>query len=113
MRNLKPKFSHIYVEKDAIGYPLTDIALSKFHRSTVLEIDHYKDIFNRPGQDFQIQKSSMKLILAKKKEPYIYPASEMVQDYNTTNVYYLSLIKISEHTRPLYIYYADICLKKK
>ena len=88
MHNLKPKFSHIYVEKDAIGYPLTDIALSKFHRSTVLEIDHYKDIFNRPGQNFQIQKSSMKLILAKKKEPYIYPASEMVQDYDTPNVYY-------------------------
>ena len=88
MKNLKPNFSHIYVEKDAIGYELTDIALSKFSGSTIIMIDHYKDFFNRASQDFQMQKKSMKLILAKKKEPLLYPASSMIQDYNTPNVFY-------------------------
>ena len=88
MKNLKPNFSHIYVEKSVVGYPLTDLTLSKFSTSTIVMIDHYKDIFNRSGQDFQIQKLSMKLILAKKKEPYLYPASNMIQDYDTPNVFY-------------------------
>tara|TARA_Y100001970_G_C14245841_1_gene868134 strand:+ start:690 stop:1706 length:1017 start_codon:yes stop_codon:yes gene_type:complete len=83
-----PKFSHIYIEKGARGYPLTDLALSKFHRSTIIDIDHYKDIFNRSNQDFQSQKDSMKLILAKKSTPFIYPISDMVQEYSTKNVFY-------------------------
>ena len=56
MKNLKPNFSHIYLEKDAIGYPLSELALSKFSESTIVQIDHYKDIFNRKGQNFQLQK---------------------------------------------------------
>ena len=62
MKNLKPNFSHIYIEKDAIGYPLAELALSKFSGSTIVNIDHYKDLFNRKGQNFQLQKKSMKLI---------------------------------------------------
>ena len=69
MINFQPNFSHIYVERDAFDFELTDLTLSKFPRATVIKIGHYKDVFNRPGQDFQIQKSSMKLILAKKTEP--------------------------------------------
>ena len=88
MKSLKPNFSHIYIENDAIGYELTDLALSKFPGSTIIMVDHYKDIFNRSGQDFQMQKMSMKLILAKKKEPLLYHASGMIQDYNTPNVFY-------------------------
>ena len=88
MINFQPNFSHIYVERDAFGFELTDLALSKFPRATVIKIGHYKDVFNRPEQDFQIQKSSMKLILAKKTEPFLYPASDMVQEFDTPNVYY-------------------------
>ena len=88
MKNLKPNFSHIYLEKDAIGYPLSELALSKFSGSTIVQIDHYKDIFNRKGQNFQLQKKSMKLILAIKREPLLYDGSSMIQDYMTPNVYY-------------------------
>ena len=73
---------------DAFDFELTDLTLSKFPRATVIKIGHYKDVFNRPGQDFQIQKSSMKLILAIKTEPFLYPASDMVQEFDTPNVYY-------------------------
>ena len=88
MINFQSNFSHIYVERDAFGFELTDLALSKFPRASVIKIGHYKDVFNRPGQDFQIQKSSMKLILAKKTDPFLYPASDMVQEFDTPNVYY-------------------------
>ena len=88
MKLLKPNFSHIYIERGAVEYPLSKIARSKFMGSTVIEIDHYKDVFNRRGQDFQLQKRSMKLILAKKTEPLLYEGSSMIQDYNTPNVYY-------------------------
>ncbi len=88
MKNLKPNFSHIYIEKDAFGYPLSELALSKFSGSTIVQIDHYKDLFNRKGQNFQLQKKSMKLILAVKREPLLYDGSSMVQDYMTPNVYY-------------------------
>ena len=88
MKNLKPNFSHIYLEKDAIGYPLSELALSKFSGSTIVNIDHYKDLFNRKGHNFQLQKKSMKLILAIKREPLLYDGSSMIQDYMTPNVYY-------------------------
>ena len=88
MQNFQPNFSHIYLEKDAVVYPLTQLTLSKFPKAEILEIDHYKDVFNRPRQDFQLQKASMKLILAKKTEPFLYPASDMVQEYGTPNVFY-------------------------
>ena len=65
------------------GFPI-----EKFSKSTIIEINHYKDVFNRPNQDFQIQKSSMKLILAKKTAPFLYPASEMVQEFGSPNVFY-------------------------
>jgi spore photoproduct lyase len=66
VKNFQPNFSHIYIEESAKNYPLSKLAIKKFSKSTIIEINHYKDVFNRPNQDFQIQKSSMKLILAKK-----------------------------------------------
>ena len=88
MKNLLPNFSHIYIEKGAVGYPITSIALEKFSKSKIVNIEHYKDMFNRSGQDFQSQKASMKLILAKKRKPFLYSASEMIQEYNTPNFFY-------------------------
>ena len=88
MMSFSPNFSHIYVEKDAYGYHLTDLAISKFQKSSVIEVNHYKDIFNRSKQDFQVQKRAMKLILAKKTDPFIYNSSYMVQEYGTPNTYY-------------------------
>ena len=67
VKNTLPKFSHIYVEKDALNYPLTESVLSKYGSSKMIEINNYKEIFNRSNQNFQLQKFSMKLILAIKK----------------------------------------------
>lgn len=60
MKNLKedffnPFFSHIYVEKAVMEYARTRDILSKFPTATVIEIDHYKDVFCRSRQSIRIQ----------------------------------------------------------
>ena len=85
---MQPSFSHIYIERKVRDFSLTKLALSKFSDSNVIWVDHYKDIFNRSGQDFQSQKCSMNLILAKKTKPFLYPASDMVQNFDNPNIYY-------------------------
>ena len=90
MKNLQPKFSHIYIEKGAFGYSLAKAILTKFSNSSVIEIDHYKDIFNRSGQDFQSQKKSINLILAKKSPPFLYPVSDMVQGHQLPGFFYIT-----------------------
>ena len=88
MKSLQNNFSHIYIEKNVAGYPLTDLVMKNFSDRKIIWIDHYKDIFNRVGQDFQSQKTTMNLILAKKTPPFLYPASDMVQEFETPNVFY-------------------------
>ncbi|GIS54259.1 hypothetical protein Ct9H90mP29_13010 [bacterium] len=66
VKHLQNNFSHLYIEKNVESYPLTNLAIESFPKATIIWIDHYKDIFNRGGQDFQNQKATMKLILAKK-----------------------------------------------
>jgi len=87
-----PDFSHIYIEKEAETYPLAQTVINKYPRAELVEIEDYKSIFNRSGQDFQIQKKSMKLILAIKKPPYIYDCSPLVQSAGYANFYYTTPI---------------------
>lgn len=86
-------FSHIYVEKQALEYPLTRDILAKFKTSTVIYIDHYKDIFNRRNQDFSAQKHRPSLILAVNKSERIYPGARTCQNFGHAHFYYTSQIK--------------------
>ncbi len=88
MIKFQSNFSHIYLEREVKDLPLSKMILSKFIKSKIIKINHYKDIFNRPRQNFQLQKLTMNLILAKKTKPLLYPASDMVQDYKTPNTFY-------------------------
>ena len=88
MKNLQPKFSHLYIEEEAYGYSLSKTILRKFSNSSIIDIKHYKDVFNRSGQDFQTQKKSMKLILAKKTPPFLYPVTDMVQGHHMPGFFY-------------------------
>ena len=83
-----PDFSHIYIESKAQGFNLTKKCIRNFPKAKIIEISDYKSIFNRPRQDFQTQKQSMKLILAIKKPPYIYKATDILQDGGYKNFYY-------------------------
>ncbi len=82
------KFSHIYVEEEALLYPVAERVIKRFSSARVVTIQNYKRFFNRPKQHFQLQKKSPKLILAVKKAPFIYDASEYCQSFGNENAYY-------------------------
>ena len=86
-----PSFSHIYVEKEAFLYPLTSEIIGKLN-SKIIEIDRYKDVFSNSNQNFSIQKNSPKLILAVKKDNYLYKGAEVCQSFENSNFYYTSSI---------------------
>lgn len=81
-------FSHIYVEKRASGYEMTRNLLSRFQESVVIPIEHYKDVFNRPGQDTCLQNTSKSLILAVNDGRKIFDASPVCQDFGMGKFYY-------------------------
>lgn len=86
------KFSHVYVEKEALNYSITSKIISHFKKSTVIEIDHYKDVFCRKNQNFVLQKNSPKLILAVKKNSLVYHGSDMCDSFGNDNFYYTSSV---------------------
>ena len=45
-KSLAKPFSHIYVEDDALNYPLSKEILGRLKGSHIIKIKHYKDIFN-------------------------------------------------------------------
>lgn len=81
-------FSHIYIEKDAADYSLAKAVLAKLPHATPVEIAHYKDVFNRPRQDFRAQKASPQLILAVKRAPYLYPLPPLCETYGYERAFY-------------------------
>jgi spore photoproduct lyase len=74
-------YSHIYVQEGAEAYPLTQAILQQFPQSTQIPVPDYKGVFNRPGQNFQVQKESPKLILGIKKDGFLYQAKERINSF--------------------------------
>ena len=89
---LANNYSHIYVEKEAFEYPITKTILNHFKNSTVITINHYKDMFNRSKQDFVLQKKAQSLILAVNNSELIYPGARFCQSFGNANFYYTSNI---------------------
>ncbi|MBR1797124.1 MAG: radical SAM protein [Clostridiales bacterium] len=86
--SLPEVFSHIYVEKRAREYIMTEQVLSHFKGSTVIDIEHYKDVFNRPGQDLYLQNSSKNLIIAVNEGKKIFKGAPVCQDFGFDRFYY-------------------------
>lgn len=85
-------FSHIYVEKEIYNSPQVREILNHFKDAKIIKINHYKDVFNRSGQNFHIQKQARKLILAKKKGNLVYPGAPVCQNFGNDYFYYTSLV---------------------
>jgi spore photoproduct lyase len=85
-------YSHIYIEKEAENYPVTMRIKGILKCSEIIEITHYKDVFNERGQDFLMQKNRPKLILAVKRENLIYKGSPMCNSFGYENFYYTSCV---------------------
>lgn len=93
LKNLnKEVFNAIYVEENAFEYPITQQVLKRYSGTDIISIRHYKDVFNRPCQHFVTQKEHPSLILAVKKEPFLYNGPEVCQNFGYTNFYYTSFL---------------------
>ncbi len=91
MTSFANKYSSIFIEDEALSYPLTSHVLDSFPNSEIIPINNYKDIFFRKSQSFELQKKSQSLILAVKKDPFIYSSSKFAQSCGYKNFYYASL----------------------
>lgn len=86
------RFSHIYIEKQALSFEQSAAVLKRFKTAHVVEIEHYKDIFNRPRQDWRAQKLGQNLVLAVRRDNFLYPGSSATCNFNYKNFYYNSLV---------------------
>ncbi|TGM59034.1 SPL family radical SAM protein [Leptospira vanthielii] len=84
-------FSHIYIEEGIKDHFRTKEILAKFPNIIPVSIRHYKDSFNRNSQNFRIQKESPKLILAEKKDHFLYPGSDFSPNFSHPHFYYNTL----------------------
>lgn len=103
--NFFPNFSHIYVEKNSLNHPVTQEILHTFSQASHIVISHYKNLFNRPLQHQFFQERSKKLILAHKRPPFIYPGSELIQDFGFEEYLYTPTMQNC-------IFDCDYCLLK-
>ena len=86
------QFSHIYLEDGVDSYPLTRTILERLPGATQVRVADYKGVFARRGQNFQAQKRSPKLILARKKDNWVYPGPRQSQDFGYRNFHYNALM---------------------
>ncbi len=95
MKSLKeeyynPAFSHIYVEKAVMEHFRTKEIIGKFPKAQVVEIDHYKDVFCRSGQNYLVQHKSQNLIIAAKTGELVYEGAAVCQSFGNEHFYYTS-----------------------
>ncbi len=83
-------FSHIYVEEKVMDHELTRKILSRYAKSSVIPITHYKDVFNRPNQSFLLQKAVPSLILARNTGASVFQGAPVCQDFGYDHFYYTS-----------------------
>ncbi|MBI3927752.1 MAG: hypothetical protein HY319_19585 [Armatimonadetes bacterium] len=83
-----PAFSHIYVEDGARELPLARAVLSRFPGAQVVPVGRYQELFNRSNQEWRLQKKSVKLILARKHDGFLYPLSDIAPSFGHENFYY-------------------------
>ena len=62
--------------------------MQKFSSSKIIFIKHYKDVFNRPNQDFGVQSKSKNLILARRAAPFLYEGSYYSDGFEYENFFY-------------------------
>ncbi len=89
---LNEGFSHIYVEKSIKDTAFVKDILKRFNNAQIIEVNHYKDVFSRSGQNSNIQKKSQKLILARKTGELIYKGAPVCQNFGNDFFYYTSCV---------------------
>ncbi len=83
----------IYVERDALGYPMTERAFKALPKAEHVIIDSWEDVFYRKNQNFRLQKNSQKLILAVNRSDFLRKGSKNCQSFGADSFYYCSAVK--------------------
>lgn len=96
-----PFYHTVYAEKSCLAEFFNELSDAK-DSQTLIEIDHYKDVFNRSRQNFAEQKKAPSLILAKKTGTLIYPGAPVCQSFGNEHFYYTSCMMNC-------IYHCDYC----
>ncbi len=80
-----------YIEEQIYNTNFTQYIIKKFNPK-IIPIKHYKDIFNRSRQNFNLQKSKNVLILAKKNDNFLYKGSGFCNNRGFDEFYYSTQI---------------------
>lgn len=83
-------FSHVYIEDAVIAHPATRKILSRLADPSIIRIRHYKDVFCRKNQAFDVQRNAPQLIIARKTDSFIYKGSPMCDPFGHTDFFYTS-----------------------
>ena len=75
------QFDHVYVERAVRDAPVTRDLLARLQPPRVTGIDDAQRMFKRPGQDFARQKRRPRLILARKRPPFLYAGTDRVASF--------------------------------
>ena len=62
----------IYYESSVNRHPRALEIMERFSKASLIECENHKEIFNLTGQNFRLQKKKPALILAEKKEIYLF-----------------------------------------
>lgn len=81
----------IYLEQGVKNSPIAQKIVERV-KGRVIEIDHYKEIFNPRYNDFRLQKRHRALILAEKKGSFLYQGSPLCPNRGRPHFFYSSQI---------------------
>jgi len=81
-------FSHLYVESDLLDHRIVREVQARLPNAVTIPVPHYKAVFNRAGQDARLQRKGQKLILARKRPPFIHKGASIIQDFGNHHLYY-------------------------
>ncbi len=84
------RFTHIYVEERASGYPLAKEIISKLPDASIVPIKHYKDVFDRKRQNVALQKDHGALIIAVRDGNRVFEGAPVCQSFGYQYFYYAS-----------------------
>lgn len=85
-------FRHIYIEREVLEHPVANEILSHLPHSSVIPMEHYKDVFNRSKQDLTLQETEPALILAKSHGTHFYPGAPVCQSFGEEHFMYTSCV---------------------
>src|SRR5690606_36160673 len=82
----------IYVEREALGYPLAAQVMRRHPKARVIEIERHGALFNRASQNFRLQKNRPALVLAVKHGRAVLPVPDGYGLGGSRNFYFSHML---------------------